>query len=95
MAFITMKIGQGNTKLTSNQIKKLTSMKDSEIDTSDIPEITKEWLNNVKVVRKQKKVSKTIRFDRDVIEFIQKRQGKGYQTFVNEILREYAKHNGM
>jgi uncharacterized protein (DUF4415 family) len=95
MAITKMKLGEGKTKLTSAQIKNLKNIKDEDIDTSEIPEITKKWLSSVKIVRRFKKVPKTIRFDKDVIEFIQKEQGKGYQTFINEVLKEYAKQHGM
>lgn len=95
MSIVTSKLGEGNTKLTPEQLKKFSSMKDEDIDTSDIPEITQEWLSKVKVIRKEVKTSKTIRFNTKAINFIKQKQGKGYQTLINNMVVEWAKHNGM
>jgi uncharacterized protein (DUF4415 family) len=77
------------------QLKKLLALKDEDIDTSDIPELTEEWFKKAKVIKPNNKVVKTIRFNKDVIEFVQKKQGKGYQTLINDIVEEWAKHHGM
>jgi uncharacterized protein (DUF4415 family) len=77
------------------QLKKLLTMKDDDIDTSDIPELTEAWFKKAKVIKPNNKVVKTIRFNKDVIEFVQKKQGKGYQTLINDIVEEWAKHHGM
>jgi uncharacterized protein (DUF4415 family) len=71
---------------------------DSEIDTSDIPEWSDEDFNDAirlngmplaEAIRlyKARKASITARIDIDVLEWL-KKQGKGYQTRMNEILRE-------
>lgn len=62
-------------------------MKDEDIDFSDIPEKL-DWSNAVvgKFYRPVKK-SLTIRIDADVLAWV-KRQGKGYQTRINNYLRE-------
>jgi len=70
------------------QLKELARMPDSEIDLSDIPELTEKfWRNAVRnpfyrPVKKQL----TLRLDADVIAWL-RRQGKGYQTRANALLR--------
>jgi len=61
-------------------------MKDSDIDTTDIPAIS-DWSKAVvgKFYRPIKKPL-TIRLDADVLAWL-KGQGKGYQTRVNALLR--------
>jgi uncharacterized protein (DUF4415 family) len=69
-------------------LKKLAQRPDSQIDFSDIPELTEKfWLNAVRnpfyrPVKKQL----TLRLDADVIAWL-RRQGKGYQTRANALLR--------
>ena len=78
------------TKAQSKQLKALEAMPDSEIDTSDIPEIIN-WDNAVvgKFYRPIKKPV-TIRLDTDVIEWFKTQNGK-YQSNINKALREYIK----
>jgi uncharacterized protein (DUF4415 family) len=70
------------------QLKKLAQRPDNEIDFSDIPELTEKfWRNAVRnpfyrPVKKQL----TLRLDADVIAWL-RRQGKGYQTRANALLR--------
>ena len=70
------------------QLKKLARRPDSEIDFSDIPELMEKfWRNAVRnpfyrPVKKQL----TLRLDADVIAWL-RRQGKGYQTRANALLR--------
>jgi uncharacterized protein (DUF4415 family) len=69
---------------------KLDKMKDSEIDYSDIPDLgEKFWKNAILRMPKNKK-SVSIRIDEDVLAWF-KRQGKGYQTRINEILKTYMR----
>lgn len=61
---------------------------DDQIDLSDIPEIT-DWSNAVRHQQFYRPVKQqtSIRLDADVLAWF-KAQGKGYQTRMNEILRE-------
>ncbi len=61
---------------------------DSEIDTSDIPEVT-DWAGAEvgKFYRPMKK-QVTLRLDADMLEWFRK-QGNKYQTRINQALREY------
>ena len=70
------------------RLSKLAAQPDVEIDTSDIPELTEKfWRNAVRnpfyrPIKKQL----TLRLDADVIAWL-RRQGKGYQTRANALLR--------
>ena len=67
----------------------LRSMDDSEIDTSDIPEI----LNFSKEGRgrfyRPVKQSVTLRLDADLLDWFRRHNDK-YQTAINKVLREYV-----
>lgn len=67
--------------------KRLDKMKDEDIDYSDIPELDKAILKNAEV-RLPPKQSVTIRLDSDVLTWF-KKQGKGYQSRINKLLRIY------
>ncbi|MCE5327190.1 MAG: BrnA antitoxin family protein [Planctomycetaceae bacterium] len=66
-------------------------MKDSEIDTSDIPELDDEFFAKAKLVVPPPKQAVSIRLDADVVDWF-KRKGRGYQTRINGILRIYVEH---
>ena len=67
--------------------KRLDAMKDEDIDLNDIPELDDEFFENAELRLPEKK-SVTIRLDADVLEWF-KKQGKGYQTRINKLLRAY------
>ena len=75
------------TRIKDKGVLALVHKKNQDIDLSDIPEVT-DWSKAVvgKFYRPIKK-SLTIRIDADVLAWL-KRQGKGYQTKINGILRE-------
>jgi uncharacterized protein (DUF4415 family) len=70
----------------AREIRALKRMKDSDIDTTDIPPIS-DWSKAVvgKFYRPIKKPL-TIRLDADVLAWL-KGQGRGYQTRINALLR--------
>ncbi len=70
--------------------KKLAKMKDSEIDTSDIPELDAEFFKNAVWYEYKPKQMVSIRLDEDVLKWF-KAQGKGYQTKINDILKTYMR----
>lgn len=79
-------------KLTEAQKAELAALakrSDDEIDFSDIPELNEDfWKNAVRnPFCKPIKQQTTVRIDRDVMHWL-KSQGKGYQTRMNQILRE-------
>jgi uncharacterized protein (DUF4415 family) len=77
--------------LTAEQLTSLRALAgrpDSEIDTSDSPELTDEQFKNAKRGHFYRPVKRqiTARVDADVLEWL-KAQGKGYQSRINAILR--------
>lgn len=73
---------------------RLRNMRDEDIDLSDIPPIPPEMFARA-VVRKglkpvEPKKQVTLRLDADVLAWF-KSLGRGYQTRINELLREYMK----
>ncbi len=76
--------------------KRIDAMKDEDIDLSEIPEITPEMFaravlrRNFKPIPRKKQL--TLRIDSDVVEWYQK-QGPGYQTRINSLLRAYMKEH--
>ena len=71
------------------RLEKLSRRPDDEIDTSDIPELTEKFWQ--KAIRnpfyRHVKKQITLRLDADIIAWL-RRQGKGYQTRANALLRE-------
>ncbi len=77
-------------KISKRQTKELAALArvpDDQIDLSDAPEV-RDWRNAVvgKFYRPIK-TPVTIRVDADVLDWL-KRQGRGYQTRINQLLRE-------
>ena len=75
------------TKKIVEELARVAAMPDDQIDLSDVPEVT-DWSGGVvgKYYRPIKKPL-TIRIDADVLAWF-KRQGSGYQTRMNRVLRE-------
>jgi len=76
------------TKARRARMKALATRPESEIDTSDIPEMTEEQWKNAKRGHfyRPRKRQITARVDADVLDWL-KSQGKGYQSRINAILR--------
>ena len=70
--------------------RKLATASDTEIDTSDVPELNEDFFREAKLRVPKGKHLVSLRVDRDVLNWF-KRQGKGYQTRINAILRAYAR----
>jgi len=80
------------TPLTAKQKRELAAlakMPDSEVDTSDIPELSASaWKNAVRgKFYRPVKQAVSLRLDADVIAWL-KKDGEGYQTRANQMLRE-------
>lgn len=72
------------------RLAKLAELPDSEIDTSDIGEWSDEDFSRAVPfhdIYKPKKQQITTRIDADVLLWL-KSHGKGYQTFLNDLLRK-------
>ena len=72
--------------------KRVDALKDEDIDLSEIPEMSPEMFAKAIVRRGLKPVSRkaqlTLRVDSDVLDWF-RRQGQGYQTKINALLRAY------
>lgn len=72
--------------------RRVDALKDEQIDFSDTPELTPQMFARAVVRRGLKPVARkkqlTLRIDSDVLEWY-RRQGAGYQTLINALLRAY------
>ncbi len=71
-----------------SDFKRLRQMRDADIDYSDIPRLDESFWKSATLVMPEPKDRLTIRVDHDVVEWL-KKNGKGYQTRINAILRSY------
>ena len=76
------------TPAMERRLKKLAEMPDSEIDYSDIPELTEKFWQNAVRGRfyRPMKEQVTVRLDSDILAWL-KKKGAGYQTRMNALLR--------
>ena len=93
-------IKRASGKLTAQQtteLKALQAMPDTQIDYSDTPPAKPEEWRDATVGKFYRPIKQqlTLRIDADVVDWF-KRQGRGYQTRINELLRDVmmkeAKH---
>lgn len=77
-----------HSKKSQTDWKRLETIPDEDIDCSDIPELGKEFWNNAVLVMPEKKKAVSLRLDQEVVDYF-KRQGKGYQTKINAVLKAY------
>ena len=71
------------------QLESLDKMSDNDIDYSDNQDLGDIDFSSFDIHKKEKK-QVTLRIDNDVLDFF-KNMGKGYQTKINQVLREYKK----
>jgi uncharacterized protein (DUF4415 family) len=88
MVSYTLKTLPPLTKTDRAKLKALAARPDSEIDTSDIPEMTAEQWKHARRGHfyRPRKLQITARVDADVLAWL-KAAGKGYQSRINAILR--------
>ncbi len=78
----------------ANELGKIDSLKNREIDISDIPEQGKAFFKCATLRLPEPKTAVTIRLDRQVLNWF-KTKGPGYQTRINALLRAYMEaHKG-
>lgn len=73
-------------KKQAKELAALARMPDDKIDLTDAPEV-REWRGAVGKFYRPIKKPVTIRVDADVLAWL-KREGRGYQTRINKLLRE-------
>ncbi|MFF5865820.1 BrnA antitoxin family protein [Pseudomonas sp. NPDC012596] len=74
-------------KSSKTDWSRLAQMDDKDIDTSDIPALDEAFFQQAEL-RVPAKQAVTIRLDSDVLAWF-KDQGAGYQTRINQLLRQY------
>jgi len=72
----------------ATDFKRLRAMRDADIDFSDIPKLGKSFWKTARLTMPEPKDRLTIRVDHDVVQWL-KKNGRGYQTRINAILRSY------
>lgn len=81
---------RNSTKESRTDWDKLASMPDGAIDVSEAPELDKDFFREAKLRLPRGKQSVSLRLDSDVLDWF-KRQGRGYQTKINAVLRAYVR----
>jgi len=74
--------------ISKERLKQIESIPEKEIDYSDIPETDDAFWAKAELRLPQTKKGVYLRLDPDLIDWL-KRQGPGYQTRINAILRSY------
>jgi len=74
--------------ISKERLEKIESISDKEIDYTDIPETDEAFWAKAELRLPQAKKGVYLRLDPDLIDWL-KRQGPGYQTRINAILRSY------
>lgn len=82
-----MKNGKNTKKRSRTDWKRIDSLPDKDIDYSDIPKQGADFFAHAILWPRPKKQI-TLRLDPDVLKFFRK-QGRGYQTAINAVLRKY------
>jgi uncharacterized protein (DUF4415 family) len=72
--------------------QRIDAMMDEDIDLSDIPELDDSFFKEATLVLPKPKTVVTLRVDADVLQWF-KARGKGYQTLMNAVLKEYSRHS--
>lgn len=75
-------------KTAKSNLTKLDALQDQNIDDTDIAATDDAFWAGAKIVMPPAKAPLSVRFDSDVIAWF-KRQGRGYQTRMNAVLRAY------
>lgn len=76
-------------KFIKSDLARLDNMTDADIDYSDIPPLDADFFGKATITLPKRKDSITLRLDHEVLSYF-KRQGKGYQTFINAVLKTYV-----
>ena len=76
-------------RVIKSDLARIVKLRDEDIDYGDIPELDDEVFAQPLVPWPPRKETITIRVDADVLGWF-KRQGSGYQTRINQVLRRYV-----
>jgi uncharacterized protein (DUF4415 family) len=84
-SIVRVSAAQAKTKKGQTDWAALRAMKNSDIDTSDLPELNKEFWKVLRVVKPQPKAKLSLTLDQDIA-----RCFKGKELEINAILRAYV-----
>ena len=76
--------------ISKKRIKQLQSIKDEDINYSDIPELDVSFFRKAKLELPENKKAISLRIDSEILKWF-KSQGGGYQTLMNAVLKAYVK----
>ena len=82
-----MKSARNTKQQSMTDWKRIDAMRDEDIDFSDIHEMGPDFFANA-ILWPGPKQQITLRLDPDILKFFRK-QGRGYQTVINGVLRKY------
>lgn len=77
----------------ADELARLKAKPDSAIDYSDIAELDAAFFKTAKLLMPEPSQPVTMRLDKSVVEFF-KKQGPGYQSRINAVLRAYVETVG-
>ena len=75
-------------KTSATDWKRVDGVRDADVDVSEIPPLDASFFKDAELRLPGAKQSITVRLDSDVLEWFRS-QGKGYQTWMNAVLRLY------
>ena len=74
--------------ISKERLEQIEAIPDKEIDYTDIPQTDEAFWEKAELRMPQPKKGVYLRLDQDLLDWM-KRQGPGYQTRINAILRSY------
>ena len=74
--------------ISKERLEQIEAIPDKEIDYTDIPQTDEAFWEKAELRMPQPKKGVYLRLDQDLLDWL-KRQGPGYQTRINAILRSY------
>ncbi len=77
--------------ISDKRLKEIESIPDTNIDTSDIPELDEDFWTRAVMVKPSTQKMISIRIDEDILDWF-KNQETNYQTLMNSALRSYVNH---
>ena len=79
--------------ISKKRLKQISSIKDCEIDYSEISELGTSFWKRAQLVLPKNKKAISIRLEEEVLEWFRSK-GQGYQTLMNAVLRSYMEAKG-
>ena len=74
--------------ISPERLKELQNIKDSEIDTSDIPELDEQFWQKARRVEPILQETVLIKLEPDIVNWF-KHKNPNYQSMINQVLRDY------